>query len=183
MLEDKVIIVDRNDKEIGIGEIMKTHQEGKLHRGFSVFIVNSKYEMLLQKRAGTKYHSGGLWTNTCCSHPRPGELIEEAAHRRLREEMGFDCELKEIFSFTYRTQFSNNLFEHEYDHVLLGEADGAPTPDPEEVCDWEWRDIEELGKSIKDNPEVYTYWFKACFDKVIPYLSGSRKTRQPDCGG
>ena len=183
MLKDKVIIVDTNDKEIGIGEIIKTHQEGTLHRGFSVFIVNSKYEMLLQKRAGTKYHSGGLWANTCCSHPRPGELIEEAAHRRLREEMGFDCELEEIFSFTYRTQFSNNLFKHEYDHVFLGEADGAPTPDPDEVCDWEWRDIEELGKSIKDNPEVYTYWFKICFDEVISYLSGSRKTRQPDFGG
>jgi len=121
LLKDKVIIVDMNDKEIGIGERIKTHQEGKLHRGFSVFIVNSKYQLLLQKRAGTKYHSGGLWTNTCCSHPRPGELIEEAAHRRLREEMGFDCELTEIFSFTYRTQFANNLFEHEYDHVLLGE--------------------------------------------------------------
>ena len=183
LLEDKVIIVDMNDKQIGIGERTKTHQEGKLHRGFSIFVVNSKDKLLLQKRAETKYHSGGLWTNTCCSHPRPGELTGEAAHRRLREEMGFDCELKEIFSFTYRIQFANNLFEHEYDHVFLGEFDGEPTPNPEEVCDWEWSDIKELGKDIKDNPEVYTYWFKVCFDKVISYLFGNRQNKKPDLSG
>jgi isopentenyl-diphosphate delta-isomerase len=178
-MQDKVIIVDINDQEIGIGERMKTHHEGKLHRGFSVFVVNFKDELLLQKRTGTKYHSGGLWTNTCCSHPRPGELTEEAAHRRLKEEMGFDCDLKEIFSFTYRTQFVNNLFEYEYDHVFLGKYDHTPTPNPEEVCDWGWSNIKELGKHTQDNPEIYTYWFKACLDTVISHLSGNKQNKKP----
>jgi isopentenyl-diphosphate delta-isomerase len=172
-----------NDREMGIAERIKTHQEGKLHRGFSIFIVDSKDNLLLQKRAETKYHSGGLWTNTCCSHPGPGEITKEAAHRRLKEEMGFDCDLKEIFSFTYQIQFANGLFEHEYDHVFLGEFDGEPTPNPEEVCDWEWSDIKELRKNIQNNPEVYTYWFKVCFDRVISYLSGSRINNKSDLSG
>jgi isopentenyl-diphosphate delta-isomerase len=166
-MKEKVILVDKNDKEVGIGEKMETRLTGKLHRAFSIFIFNSQGELLLQKRAKTKYHSGGLWTNTCCSHPRPGELTEKAAHRRLQEEMGFDCQLKEISSFTYKVKFSNDLFEHEYDHVFVGEFNGQPIPNPEEVDDWKWVDLVELKKDIQENPDQYTYWFKIALDKVF----------------
>lgn len=167
-MEEKVILVDKNDKEVGTGEKLKTHQEGKLHRAFSIFVFNSKGELLIHQRARTKYHCGGLWSNTCCSHPRPGEHMEEAVHRRLKTEMGFDCKLKEIFSFIYQVKFGNNLFEHEYDHVFIGRFDGEPVPNPEEVEDWKWIETEELKKDIQKNPEKYTYWFKACIDRVIP---------------
>ena len=133
MKKEMVAIVDENDNEIGEEEKIKALREGKLHRAFSIFVFNSKGQMLIQKRAKEKYHSGGLWTNTCCSHPRPGEPIEKAAHRRLKEEMGFDCEIKEIFSFTYRVKFDNNLFENEYDHAFLGKFDGKPMPNSKEV--------------------------------------------------
>ena len=166
----EVILVDENDNEIGTEEKMKAHQEGKLHRAFSIFIFNSKGELLLQKRAKSKYHSGGLWSNTCCSHPMPGEALEKTVHRRLIEEMGFDCELKEIFSFTYKAKFDNGLIEHEYDHVFIGKFDGKPTPNPEEVDEWKWIDVEELKKGIQENPDNYTYWLKASIDKIIPYL-------------
>jgi len=166
----EVILVDENDNEIGTEEKMKAHQEGKLHRAFSIFIFNSKGELLLQKRAKSKYHSGGLWSNTCCSHPMPGEALEKTVHRRLKEEMGFDCELKEIFSFTYKAKFDNGLIEHEYDHVFIGKFDGKPTPNPEEVDEWKWIDVEELKKGIQENPDNYTYWLKASIDKIIPYL-------------
>jgi len=170
----EVILVDENDNEIGTEEKMKAHQEGKLHRCFSIFVFNSKDELLLQKRAKSKYHSGGLWSNTCCSHPIPGEPIEKTVHQRLKEEMGFDCELKEIFSFTYKAKLDNNLFEHEYDHVFIGNFDGKPTPNPEEVDEWKWVDLEELKKGIQENPDNYTYWFKASIDKVISYLKTQR---------
>jgi isopentenyl-diphosphate delta-isomerase len=136
MKKEMVASVDENDNIIGEEEKIKAHQEGKLHRAFSIFVFNSKGQMLIQKRAKEKYHSGGLWTNTCCSHPRPGEPIEKAAHRKLKEEMGFDCEIKEIFSFIYKVKFDNGLFENEYDHVFLGKFDGKPMPDSTEVEDW-----------------------------------------------
>ncbi len=170
MNEGKVILVDKNDKEVGIGEKIKTHKEGKLHRAFSIFVFNSKSELLLQKRTKSKYHSGGLWTNTCCSHPIPGESVEETAHRRLKEEMGFDCNLKEIFSFTYKVKFENNLFENEYDHVFIGNFDGKPNPNPEEVDDWKWINLEKLKNDIRENPDRYTYWLKTSIDKIISYL-------------
>ena len=169
MNEEEVILVDRNDKETGIGKKIKIHREGKLHRAFSIFIFNSNGELLLQKRAKSKYHSGGLWTNTCCSHPRPDESLEKTVHRRLKEEMGFDCELEEIFSFIYKGKLDNDLFEHEYDHVFIGEFNGKPTPNPEEVDEWKWVDIKELKKDIQKNPDNYSYWLKACIDKVISY--------------
>ncbi len=168
--EERVILVDENDREIGTGEKIKTHIEGKLHRAFSIFVFNSKGELLLQKRARNKYHSGGLWTNTCCSHPRPGETIEKAAHRRLREEMGFDCVLKEIYSFTYQVEFEYNLFENEYDHVLQGEFDGEPMLNPEEASDCKWIDVEKLKKDIQDNPDNYTHWLKISIDIFISCL-------------
>ena len=170
----EVILVDENDEEVGTEEKIKTHREGKLHRAFSIFVFNPKGELLLQRRAKIKYHSGGLWTNTCCSHPSPGETLEEAVHRRLKEEMGFDCELEEIFSFTYQVKFDNDLFENEYDHVFIGKFDGEPTPNPEEVDEWKWIDLEELKKDIQENPDSYTYWLKQSIDKVISYLKSQR---------
>ncbi len=166
-MPEKVILVDKDDKEIGIGKKIKTHKEGKLHRCFSAFIFNSKNELLLQRRARSKYHSGGLWTNTCCSHPRPNEPTEKSVHRRLKEEMGFDCEVKEIFSFIYKVKFDNGLWEHEYDHVFFGKFDGEPKPNPEEVDEWKWVGLEKLKKDIQENPDNYTYWLKKSIDKVI----------------
>jgi len=166
-VEEHLILVDADGKEVGIGEKLETHRTGKLHRAFSIFVFNSQGELLLQKRERTKYHSGGLWTNTCCSHPRPGECHDQAAHRRLKEEMGFDCELKEIFRFTYHTQLENNLFEHEYDHVFIGRYDASPTPAPEEVEDWKWMGIEALKLDMQANPGCYTYWLKIAFNRVV----------------
>ena len=163
----KVILVDKNDNEIGVEEKIKVHQEGKLHRAISVFVFNSKNELLIQKRAKTKYHCPGLWTNTCCSHPEPGERTEEAAHRRLKDEMGFDCPLKEILTFIYQVDFDNNLSEHEFDHVFIGKFDSKVFPNPKEADDYKWIGLEELKKDIDQSPENYTYWFKVILDKVI----------------
>jgi isopentenyl-diphosphate delta-isomerase len=169
-MPEYVQLVNKKDEEVGIEEKIKTHREGKLHRAFSIFVFNSKGELLLQKRAGTKYHSAGLWSNTCCSHPLPGEPLEKAVHRRLKEEMGFDCKLKEIFSFIYKAKLGNNIFEHEYDHVFLGKFDGEPKPNPEEVSEWRWVSLEKLKKDVEENPEKYTYWFRACLDRIISSL-------------
>ncbi len=165
--DDTVILIDKNDKEIGFGKKIEVHKKNKLHRAFSIFVFNSKGELLLQQRAKSKYHSGGLWTNTCCSHPRPGESIEKAAHRRLKEEMGFDCEVKELFGFYYNGKLDNDFFEHEYDHVLIGNFDGEPEPNPGEVDGWKWIGLEELRKDIQKNPDNYTYWLKVSIDRVI----------------
>ena len=172
-MKDKVVLVDENDKEVGIGEKLSVHQEGKLHRAFSIFIFNSGKALLLQKRIKAKYHSGGLWANTCCSHPRPGETTIEAAHRRLNEELGFDCELKEVFSFTYQVKFINNLFEHEYDHVFIGKYNGEPSPNPEEVCDWKWINVEELRRDIQENPDAYAYWLRISINRLVSFLENS----------
>ena len=166
-MPEEIILVDKNDKEIGTDEKMKVHQDGKLHRCFSIFVFNSKNKMLLQKRATEKYHCGGLWTNTCCSHPRKGELLKEATHRRLQEEMGFDCELKEIGDFIYKAEFDNGLTEHEYDHVFTGKFDGEPDLNPAEADDYKWISSEELKKEIKKNPESFTVWFKIAMKKIF----------------
>ena len=159
MEPERVILVDANDKEIGTEDKLLAHKLGRLHRAFSILIFNSEHQLLLQKRADSKYHCGGLWTNTCCSHPRPGESIEDAAHRRLIEEMGMDCELKEKFSFKYKAEFDNGLTEHEIDHVLVGKSDEEPVVNPEEVGEYKWADIDELKKDIIQNPDNYTPWF------------------------
>ena len=161
----KVILVDEKDNEVGVGEKLKVHQEGKLHRAFSIFIFNSKNEMLLQKRAKTKYHSPALWTNACCSHPRPKKDLKSEAKRRLKEEMGIDCELKEVFSFIYKVNLGN-LTEHEFDHVFVGKFDGNPMPDNKEADDWKWVNINELRQDVKENPEKYTFWFRLILDKL-----------------
>lgn len=164
---EHVILVDEADNEIGTEEKLKAHKEGKLHRAFSIFVFNSEGKLLLQQRALSKYHCPGLWANTCCSHPRPNETVEAAAHRRLVEEMGFDCPLKEIFSFTYKAKFDNGLMEHEFDHILLGRFDGTPKANPEEVESWKWVGIDELKQDINANPGRYAYWFRISFERAF----------------
>jgi len=166
-MEERVILVDENDNEIDTQEKLSAHREGTLHRAFSLFVFNSRGRLLLHKRAAGKYHSGSLWTNTCCSHPRPQERIEDAVHRKLLSEMGFDCNIKEVFHFIYKIQFENQLFEHELDHVFLGMYEGDPNANPDEVEDWKWVDPEELRKDMDANPEIYAYWLRVCFDRVL----------------
>ena len=174
-MSDHVILVDPADRELGTAEKGEAHRAGALHRAFSIFVFNSAGALMLQRRARTKYHSGGLWTNTCCGHPRPFEPIQEAVHRRLREEMGFDCDLKEIFSFTYKVQFDNSpLLEHEYDHVFVGAYEGDATPSPEEVDGWRWMDLGTLRKDIRENSDCYTYWLRICLERVVTHLDGER---------
>lgn len=164
-----IILVDENDNEIGYTEKLEAHKTGKLHRAFSIFVFNPHGEMLIHKRAGHKYHSGGLWSNTCCSHPRKGESLKEAVHRRLQEEMGFDCDLQEIFHFVYTADLGD-LTEHELDHVFVGEYSGDITVNPEEVEDFAWVSVNELQKDIEENPQKYTEWFKIAVEKVIQYF-------------
>lgn len=164
-MEEYIIEIDINDKEIRPIEKMEAHEKGILHRAFSVLVFNSKSELLLQKRYGQKYHSPSLWTNTCCSHPRFGETLEEAANRRLKEEMGFTCELKERFSFIYKVEFENNLTEYEYDHVFFGTYNGEVHQNPDEVEDYKWISIDGIRADIEKNPDLYTYWFKYLLDK------------------
>ena len=162
-----VILVDKNDKKIGIEEKMAAHRQGLLHRAFSIFIFDSKNRLLLQQRSASKYHSSNLWSNTCCSHPRPGESTEMAAHRRLQEEMGIDTELHLVSSFTYYTPLENGLFESEYDHVFQGTFDDCPSPDTSEVADWKWVDMKYLSKDTQDYPDRYTYWLRIALSKGI----------------
>ncbi len=170
-MTEKVILVDEDDNKIGTEEKLKAHQDGgKLHRCFSIFIFNDKGELMLQKRAEQKYHCPDLWTNTCCSHPRPGEPLEEAAHRRIKEEMGFDCPMEEKFTFTYKADFENGLTEHEYDHVYIGKYNGEPDPNPEEAGDWKWIKPKKLNQDIEKNPERYTPWFKKALDKALNHI-------------
>lgn len=157
-MTEQLILVDHDDRVLGVGEKLQVHREGALHRAFSIFIFNSENQLLLQKRAQTKYHTAGLWSNTCCGHPRPGESILDAAHRRLKEEMNFDCTLQEIFKFKYRAELENNLIEHEYDYVVVGKFDTDPMPNPSEVEDWRWVNMNDLKKALSDNPSLYTYW-------------------------
>lgn len=160
MPTNTVVLVDELDHEIGTEEKLKAHVDGKLHRAFSVFIFNSKNELLLQQRAQKKYHSGGLWTNTVCGHPNPGEDLDVAAKRRMTEEMGFTAPVKEIFSFVYKSDYENGLTEHEFDHVFFGRYDGEPKPNPEEVMAYKWIAIAELNEDVARHPGNYTTWFK-----------------------
>ena len=157
---EMITLVDRQDRAIGVEEKMKAHREGKLHRAFSIFVFNSKGEMLLQKRSPAKYHSRSLWTNTCCSHPRPGEPMAQATARRLQEEMGFTCPLQKAFHFIYRAHLEEGLIEHEFDHVFIGRYDGEISPNPGEVADYCWIHPEHLQQEIQAAPRAYTIWFK-----------------------
>lgn len=170
MMEEQVVLVNENDEKIGLMPKQEAHEKGVLHRAFSVFIFNAKNELMLQQRALHKYHSPGLWTNTCCSHQRDGETSLEAGKRRLFEEMGFTTDLKETTSFIYRAPFDNGLTEHELDHILIGNFEGNPNINKEEVATWKWKDLEEVKMDIQNNPEIYTEWFKIIFDKFYQHL-------------
>lgn len=159
-----VILVDENDQEVGLMEKYSAHELGLLHRAFSVFIFNKKNELLLQQRAATKYHSPSQWANTCCSHPYPSETLDDAANRRLKEEMGLSCELHKLFSFTYKATMDNGLIEHEIDHVFVGNCEQNPLPNPEEVAQFKWISINDLRNEINDNPQHYTEWLKIIFE-------------------
>jgi isopentenyl-diphosphate delta-isomerase len=167
MNKEYVILVDNQDNDIGVMEKLQAHQEGLLHRAFSVFIFNDKEELLLQQRALSKYHSAGLWTNTCCSHPRPNETVKDAAHRRLFEEMGLSCDLKIKTNFVYKTSFENGLTEHEFDYVLIGNTNQNPIINKEEVESYKWLSVSDIKKDIVSNPNHYTSWFKIALDKVF----------------
>ena len=164
---EEVVLVNEKDEALGAMEKMAAHEQAILHRAFSVFVFNKNGDVLMQQRAYSKYHSGGLWTNTCCSHPAPDEETIEAAHSRLRHEMGFDCELQEIFSFAYRVELDNGMTEHEYDHVFIGKYNGQVKMNPEEASDYKWIDPEDLYIDMKDNSDNYTYWFKQSVEKVV----------------
>ncbi len=175
-----IVTVDEQDTETGYMEKLEAHRRGILHRAFSVIIFNQKGEMLLQKRAATKYHSPGLWSNTCCSHQRRGETLIQAVSRRLQEELGFTCDCKEIFHFIYRVEFDNGLIEHELDHVFLGYYNGIVSPNKEEVGDIKWVDLTKLSKDRKEHPERFTYWFKILMDQpellsIAKLVSGDKE--------
>lgn len=166
-ITEQVILVNEQDEAIGLMGKMLAHETGLLHRAFSIFIFNTTGELLLHQRAFDKYHSGGLWTNTCCSHPRPGEEVLDAAHRRLKEEMGFDTDLSHAFSFVYKTQLDKGLTEHEYDHVFTGVYEKEIVPNASEVAGYAYKSIPEIRAGISSNPQHFTAWFKIAFEQVI----------------
>lgn len=170
MEEEKVILVNEFDEQIGLMPKLEAHEKAILHRAFSVFVLNNKNEVMLQQRAHQKYHSPLLWTNTCCSHQREGETNIQAGNRRLHEEMGFNTELKELFHFIYKAPFDNGLTEHELDHVMIGYYDGEPVINPEEVEDWKWMKIEDIQSDMLLSPDSYTVWFKIIFDEFYHFL-------------
>ena len=170
MKEEKVILVDSEDKPIGTLPKMEAHEKGVLHRAFSVFILNQKGELMLQQRAHHKYHSPGLWTNPCCSHQREGEQNIEAGMRRLDEEMGFSVTLEELFSFIYKAPFDNGLTEHELDHVMLGHYEEVPQINTEEVAEWKWMSLIDIEADIAINPDEYTVWFKIIFERFFNHI-------------
>lgn len=174
MIEEQVILVNDQDEQIGLMPKMEAHKKGVLHRAFSVFIFNSKNELMLQQRAAHKYHSPLLWTNTCCSHQRDGETNIEAGTRRLSEEMGFTTALKEVTTFIYKAPFDNGLTEHEFDHVMTGFYEMDPVINKEEVEAWKWMPVEAVKSNIESNPEIYTAWFKIIFKNFYTHINSER---------
>lgn len=171
---EQVILVDEHDVEAGTMGKMEAHEKAVLHRAFSVFIFNSRGEMLLQQRALDKYHSGGLWTNSCCSHPRPGEDTKAAASRRLKEEMGFDTPLQKAFDFVYKAGFDNGLTEHEFDHVFVGYYDGPVEPDPKEINNYAYRPMEQIKTELQTHPGKFTAWFQIAFPKLMNWRNRNK---------
>ena len=174
MMNEMLILVDENDKALGTSDKLSVHQNGMLHRAFSIFVFNSMHELLLQQRADQKYHSGGLWTNTCCGHPRDGEETKTAVRRRLLEEMGVNCDLSFQFSFVYKAGFENGLTEHELDHVYFGKTDSIPEPDLVEVKNWKYMNIYRLKNDIVLNESNYSKWLKICLPQVITLFEQNR---------
>ena len=174
MVEENVILVNQNDEQIGLMPKLEAHEKAVLHRAFSVFVLNSKNEIMLQQRASQKYHSPLLWTNTCCSHQRDGETNIQAGSRRLFEEMGFQTELKELFHFIYKAPFDNGLTEHELDHVMIGYYNDEPNINREEVEDWKWMKIEDVKDDMERQPVLYTVWFKIIFDEFYHFLEENK---------
>lgn len=168
---EEVILVNEEDKAIGVMEKLEAHKKGLLHRAFSIFIFNSSNELLLQQRALHKYHSAGLWTNTCCSHPKPEEEIGKAAQRRLREEMAIECKLTPAFTFIYKVGFDNGLTEHEYDHVFVGLTDDFPEINKEEAEAWKYMSLAKIKEDIARHPDNYTEWFKLSYERVFKALN------------
>jgi isopentenyl-diphosphate Delta-isomerase len=175
---EQVILVNERDEPIGTMDKMEVHRKAMLHRAFSVFIINKKGEMLLQQRALNKYHSGGLWTNACCSHPYPGEDTLVAANRRLREEMGFTTQLNKIFDFIYKSEFDNGLTEYEFDHVFMGEFEGIIYPDTSEVKDHCFKKMEDIRESLASHPLKYTAWFHIAFPMLEKWMSQRNLIRE-----
>lgn len=171
MKEEQVILVDETNKQIGLMPKLEAHQKAVLHRAFSVFVFNDKNELMLQQRALDKYHSPGLWTNTCCSHQRNGESNIEAGKRRLYEEMGFVTDLKETISFIYKAPFDNGLTEHEFDHVMIGYYNDEPKINKDEVADWKWMALEDVKNDLNEHPEQYTIWFSIIFEKFYQHIN------------
>ena len=171
----QVILVNENDVAIGMMDKMEAHQKGLLHRAFSIFIFNKKGQLLLQQRALTKYHSGGLWANACCGHPQTNLNMLDEASQRLQEEMGFTTPLINAFSFTYNTHFSNGLTEHEYDHVLIGKYDGVVMPSEKEVKDYCFMSVNQINAALQLSPQKYCSWFKIALPKLLDYLATSRQ--------
>ncbi len=167
----RVILVDGQDEELGVLDKLRAHELGLLHRAFSTFIFDSEGRLLLQRRAREKYHSGGLWSNSCCGHPQPGELLLDSARRRLREEMAIDCGLTDVFCFQYRTELPNGLIEHEFDHVLTGVSDAIPRPDPREVEAWRRRRLDAVQRDLANDPTAYTAWFAPAFHGLIERMA------------
>ena len=167
---EEVILVNEQDQQIGIMEKMAAHIVPRLHRAFSIFIFNSKGELLLQQRALSKYHSPGLWTNTCCSHPRQGETLENATARRLQEEMGLTCDMHEVFTFIYKAPVGLGLTEHEFDHVFFGQSDDTPVINTDEVASWKYMSLDAIADEMKVHPELYTEWFKISFNEVRSHI-------------
>ncbi len=165
-MDEMLILVDADDNSMGSQTKTLVHQQGLLHRAFSIFIFDSQGRLLLQQRAFSKYHSAGLWTNSCCGHPRWGESTQAAAKRRLQEEMGFSCELQQVSSFTYRAEVPGNLIEHEFDHIYVGLFDGEPQATPEEAHSWLWIDVQQLTDEIKHNPDKFTFWFRTIMNNT-----------------
>ena len=174
-MSEYVILVDPKDRETGTMEKMEAHQKALLHRAFSVFVFNSKGELLLQQRAAHKYHSPLLWTNTCCSHPRPGEDVGDAANRRLQEEMGMSCELSPTFQFTYIAPFDNGLTEHELDHVFIGISNDEPKINRDEVESYRYLGMSQIEEEMRQNPEKFTSWFKICFQQIKEFRQSEPK--------
>lgn len=169
-----VVLVDENDNQTGLMEKLEAHRKAMLHRAVSVFIIDSRGEWILQKRAHHKYHSKGLWTNTCCTHPLPGETEEESASRRLMEEMGIQCSLKKLFTFIYKEKMGSGLTEYELDHVFFGISDNPPVINADEVESWLKIPFDKLHQSIIDQPDLYTYWFKEIYQKVNTHIMNDR---------